>query len=163
MLSGTLHKLFHWGIWLKGLHALLELVGGAALAFISTAKIAQITAALTQEELNQDPKDFIANYLNQAAAQLSLSSKTFAAVYLLVHGAVKLFLVVGLLKNKHWAYPAALTVFGIFILYQIYRFAVAPSWPLILLTLFDLVVIWLIWQEYQFRKNFKSTDDSLQN
>jgi uncharacterized membrane protein len=57
--------------------------------------------------------------------------------------------VIALLKNKLWAYPWSLVVLGSFILYQIYRFTFTHSLALIVLTVFDLAVIWLIWREYQ--------------
>jgi uncharacterized membrane protein len=67
----------------------------------------------------------------------------------LSHGIVKLFLVVGLLRNKLWAYPAAIVVFVLFIAYQLYRLSSAPSPLLVLLTVFDVVVIGLTWHEYR--------------
>jgi uncharacterized membrane protein len=62
---------------------------------------------------------------------------------------VKLFLVAGRLRNKLWAYPASLVVMGLFIVYQIYRFSYTHGWGLIVLSVFDIVVIWLIWHEYR--------------
>jgi len=38
---------------------------------------------------------------------------------------------------------------GGFIVYQIYRFTLTGSIALIALTVFDLIVIWLIWLEYR--------------
>jgi len=64
---------------------------------------------------------------------------------------VKIFLVAGLLRNRRWAYPAALAVFGTFILYQVYRFSYTHSLGLVALTIFDLAVMWLIWREYRLR------------
>ena len=43
-------------------------------------------------------------------------------------------------------------VLGLFILYQLYRMTFAPSPMLAGLTVFDLVVVWLIWHEYRVRK-----------
>ena len=49
----------------------------------------------------------------------------FGAVYLLLHGAVKVVLVTALLLNKLWAYPCMIVVLLIFIGYQMYRIALA--------------------------------------
>lgn len=62
---------------------------------------------------------------------------------------VKLFVVLALLKNKLWGYPAALTVFGGFVVYQVYRFTLTGGIGLIALTLVDLIVMWFIWLEYR--------------
>ena len=89
------------------------------------------------------------NFLVSAARHLSLASEHFAAIYLLIHGAIKIALVGALLKHKLWAYPIAGVVFGVFIIYQIYRFTLTHGVGLIALSLFDLVVIWLICLEYR--------------
>jgi uncharacterized membrane protein len=62
---------------------------------------------------------------------------------------VKLILVAGLLRNRPWAYPASLVVLGLFIAYQLYRLSFAFSVGLVLLTVFDAVIIVLIWHEYR--------------
>lgn len=148
----TLDRFFYASIWLKGLHAVFEILGGVALLLTSPAFIMRVVAMVTQDEIAQDPNDFIANALRNAAQQISVSSERFAAVYLLSHGVVKVFLVAGLLRNRPWAYPASLAVFGAFIAYQVYRFTLTHSIGLVALTLFDLVVMWLIWREYRLRE-----------
>ena len=60
---------------------------------------------LTQHELSEDPNDFIARHLLGYTHGLTGSAVTFAAVYLLVHGIVKIVLVAALLRNQLWAYP----------------------------------------------------------
>jgi len=119
------------------------------LAFVSAGTITKLIVSLVQEELREDPHDIIANYLFTFAQQLSVKTKTFAALYLLSHGVVKLILVAELLREKLWAYPASLVVLGLFIAYQAYRFTLTHSLGLIALTLFDLLVIVLIWHEYR--------------
>ncbi len=145
----NIHRAFEISIIIKGIHATLEVVGGVLLYFVSTSAIAALVVRFTQEELSQDPSDFVSNYLLHAAQSFSVSSKSFAAFYLVSHGVIKLFLVAGLLRNKQWAYPASLMVLGLFIAYQIYRFTFTHSLALIALTVFDLVVVWLIWHEYK--------------
>jgi uncharacterized membrane protein len=140
---------FQISIWLKGLDAGLEIVGGVALFLVSRGLIIRVVALLTQDELAEDPHDLIANYLLNAAKHLSVSSKQFMAFYLLAHGVPKLLLVGALLRRKLWAYPIAIIAFGAFILYQLYRFTFTHSIGLIALSVFDLAVIWLIWLEYR--------------
>ena len=144
----NIHRLFEISVLLKGLHALLEVVGGLFLLFISTGTIAQSLTWLTQDELVEDPHDIIARYFIHAGEQLS-AGKQFASLYLLSHGLIKLALVIGLLKNKLWAYPWSIIVLGLFMIYQVYRYTYTHAIGLILLTLFDVVVLWLIWHEYR--------------
>jgi uncharacterized membrane protein len=142
-------QVFEFSVLFKGAHALIECIGGLALAFVNRGLITSLVNRLTQEELIEDPHDFIATHLKSFAEGFSVSSQNFYAFYLLSHGIVKVFLVIGLLRNKIWAYPASIIVLGLFIAYQIYRFIDTGSYGLIALTLFDVIVIALIWHEYR--------------
>jgi uncharacterized membrane protein len=144
-----IHRIFQVSVVLKGLHALVECVGGAALYFVSTKTIVNWVGLLTQEELVEDPNDFVATHLLSAAQHLSVGTETFYAFYLLTHGLVKVLLVIGLLKEKLWAYPASLAVLAAFIAYQVYRYSYTHSIGLVVLTVFDLVVTWLVWHEWR--------------
>lgn len=143
-----IHQIFQLSVLLKGAHALIECAGGIALAIVSTSTIANLVNALTQEELIEDPKDFVATHMLALAQNFSIQAKHFYAFYLLSHGVVKLLLVVGLLRGKLWSYPASLIVLGLFILYQLYRFSYTRGVGLIALTAFDILVMILIWHEY---------------
>jgi uncharacterized membrane protein len=144
-----IHQIFEVSVLLKGAHALMECIGGVALAVVSTGTIAALVNTLTQEELIEDPNDFVATHLLVLAQNFSVSSQHFYAFYLLSHGLVKIFLVIGLLKNKLWSYPTSLAVMSLFIFYQLYRFFYTRSLGLIVLTVFDLIVMVLIWHEYR--------------
>lgn len=143
-----IYRIFEVSVLLKGAHAAIECVGGLMLAFVTTTSIAGWINRLTQEELVEDPNDFVATHLLSMAHGFSVNTKNFYAFYLLSHGIVKLALVIGLLRNKLWAYPASLVVLALFILYQLYRFYYTQSIGLVVLTVFDLIVMALIWHEY---------------
>jgi uncharacterized membrane protein len=144
-----IHQIFVISVLLKGAHALIECIGGVALYLVSTNTIAALINRATQEELLEDPKDFVATHLLTAAQQFSVGTKTFYAFYLLSHGLIKVLLVVGLLRNQLWSYPASLVALAAFIAYQVYRFSYTHSVGLVLLTVFDLIVIALIWHEWR--------------
>ncbi len=160
MQEQNIYRLFKISVILKGLHAIIEIVGGVLLYYISTTMIVNLVANLTQETLRDDPSDLIAQYLLTSAQEFSVSAKSFAAFYLLSHGVIKIFLVAGLLQNKQWAYPSSLAVLGAFIVYQMYRYTHTHSLGLIVLTVFDLVVMWLIWHEYQRVRHHQSLTES---
>jgi uncharacterized membrane protein len=144
-----LDRAFEVGIILKGLNGLAELVGGLLLLFATPGSIRRLAVVLTQGELSEDPHDIIARYLLHTASGLTGSAVHFGAVYLLLHGAVKVVLVIALLLNKLWAYPSMIVVLLIFIGYQLYRIALQPSAGLVLLTAFDAVIVALTWREYR--------------
>lgn len=107
---------------------------------------------LTKGELQEDPTDFVAHHLVNFFHHLSLSTKHFAAIYLLAYGLVKMGLVAALQRGKLWAYPTALTVLGLFLCYQIYRFSHNHSLGLAFVSLLDFIILAVIWRDYQYLK-----------
>ena len=135
MQERRIHQIFVVSVSLKGLHAIVEIIGGAALYFFSTDTIARWLGEI-------DRHDWIARHF-------PASEQRFFAFYLLSHGLVKSVLVVGLLREKLWAYPASVAVFGLFIAYQLYRYSWTHDIALIGLSIFDLFVIALALHEYR--------------
>jgi uncharacterized membrane protein len=144
-----IHRFFQITIIGKGIDGLLEIVGGVLLIFFSHARINRIVTWLTQHELSEDPHDFIANHLIQMAHSLSVAGQIFIAIYLLSHGIIKLVLIIALLRRKLWAYPLAIVFFALFIIYQMYRYALSQSFWMLALSILDLIVILLTWLEYR--------------
>jgi uncharacterized membrane protein len=147
-----LHTAFEAGITLKGVDGLLEIAGGVLLWRVNRATLNRIVAGLTQHELSEDPHDFIARHLVEASRHFGYGERSFAALYLLVHGVVKVALVAALWANKLWAYPAMMAVIFAFAVYQVYRFTDTPTLALAGLTVFDVAVLGLTWVEYRRRK-----------
>jgi len=83
------------------------------------------------------------------ARAFSVESQHFYAFYLVTHGLLKLAVVVGLLREKLWAYPACFVVFTAFIVYQLYRYSYTHDLGLILLSILDAFVILLAIHEYR--------------
>jgi uncharacterized membrane protein len=135
MQEKRIHQAFVVSVAAKGLHALIEIAGGIALYLFSSAAIANWIDHVDKSEW--------------LARHFPLSEQGFYAFYLLSHGLVKAVLVVGLLKEKLWAYPASIVVFGLFIAYQLYRYSFTHESGLILLSIFDLFVIALAVHEYR--------------
>jgi uncharacterized membrane protein len=89
----------------------------------------------------------------KTAQSLSIGQKSAASIYLLSHGAVKLFLVVMVLRERSWAYPAFMIALALLITYQSYQLALAFSPWLAALTLFDFAILWMTWHEYRFHRS----------
>jgi uncharacterized membrane protein len=157
MREKTIHRIFDISVALKGAHALIEILGGLALYLVSTETIVGIINRYSQDQLVEDPHDFIATHLLKFAEGFSVEKHDFYAFYLLSHGLVKLIVVAGLLREKLWAYPASFVVFGAFIAYQLYRYSYTHDLSLILLSIFDLFVIALAVHEYRLVKHHLPT------
>ncbi len=148
-----IHEVYMISIGLKGAFALLQIVLGLMLLY--TKSVVEFILELVQNELIEDPNDFFATHF-RSILNPSPEAQVFGGLYLLSHGAIKLVLIVGLLRNKLWAYPASLAVFALFILYQMIRYFRTYSVWLLVLTVLDLIVMWLIWHEY--RRALKSAE-----
>lgn len=146
----NLHLAFDVSLWLKGAFALLEIAGGVLAYFVTQQFVVEAATVVTQGELAEDPHDLVANYLMHAAQGFSVSAQHFTAAYLLGHGVVKLWLIIGLLRERLWYYPVALVAFALFIAYQLYRYQITHSVWLLLLTVLDIVVIGLTWHEWRY-------------
>lgn len=148
-----LRRLFKIGVLLKGVDGLLETAGGILFLLVSRGELNRIIVHLTRPELLEDPDDLIANGLRHAFSHLSSSGKLFGSVYLLAHGAIKIFLVICLLRGKLWSFPTAIAVLLGFIGYQLYRLATHFSWVMVFLTVLDAVIVLLIRHEYVYLRH----------
>jgi uncharacterized membrane protein len=143
----TLHDAFEVSILLKGIDGIAELIGGILLLIVPPDTIQNIFLFFARDELAEDPKDFVANHLLHFVERFSTQS-TFYSWLFIIHGAVKIFLVAALSKNKLWAYPAAIAAFSLFVLYQLYQMTFDYSTLLLIITVIDLAVIALTAHEY---------------
>lgn len=146
--QAVLHVVFRIAILGKGMDGGLETAGGIVLLLASRQYIRDVVQAAFRHELFEDPNDLVAGYLVQLAAGLSTSTKTFAAIYLLAHGVVKLGLATAIWRNRLWAYPLAGAALFLFVIYQFTRFIFTHSVVLLLLTFVDIVIIGLLPSEY---------------
>lgn len=149
--ESRIHQVFLLTLAVKAVDAVLEMAGGLALLLINAEALQHRALVLISKYLVLHPQDRIFHWLADTAANFSLDAKTFAGIYLASHGVVKLALVVGLWRNQAWAYPVSLIVFAGFIAYQTYRFTFTHSAFLIVLTVFDLIVMALVWHEWRYR------------
>lgn len=148
-----LERVFQISLVLKGLDGVLEIIGGVLFLFVRPEQLDRLVRTLTQHELSEDPGDFIANALVHASGGLTPSASWFAAAYLLLHGLVKVVLVWAVLKDKLWAYPWMIAFLLLFIAYQTYQLLTAFTIGMLLLTLFDLFIVWFTAREYRIHKH----------
>lgn len=143
-----LDKVFEYGIILKGVSGLAELLAAIFLLFVKPEEIHGFVAFITQKELLDDPNDWVSNFIVHSAAGIYSGTVTFAIIYLLVHASIKLTAVIGILRKQLWAYPFSLITLGVLVIYQFYSIFEKFSIGMVLLTAFDLFILWLIWREY---------------
>ena len=150
--SSLLHESFEVGIAVKGFDGLLEFLGGAIIFFMKPSQMNDLVRKICEHLLARAPHSAVALHVFNASQNMTDSSIKFAALYLLSHGLVKALLVICLWMNKLWAYPLTIAVFGAFAVYQVFRFTHTHSWALLVLTVFDVLIILLTWNEYRHQR-----------
>lgn len=147
----TIYRVFEASIIGKGVFALIDICAAVFLYLFGPSFAANMATIVAQGELLEDPDDRVAQFFLHLANYLSTGTTTFAMWYLLVHGLINAVFVAGLLMGKHWAYIFALGAMSTFVTYQTYRLIIGFSPWLFALTLFDIVVTYLIWHEYRYK------------
>ena len=144
-----IHRLFVLSLTIKGFHALAEIAGGLALYWLGATEIVRWLGRAARE--SADP---LAALAAEFARTFSASEHDFYSFYLVSHGAVNFGLVFGLLRQERWAYPATLAALSAFIAFQLHRYAHTRDVGLIALTILDLIVMGLTWNEYRLRRRY---------
>lgn len=141
--------MFLIGVFLKGLDGVLETLGGLIFLFLKHGALEKFARIVFKGELAEEPHDIIANYLINLAAHTSRDTEFFAAIFLLVHGTIKISIITGLYWRKLWIYPLAEIILSLFVLYQLYRFSHTSSVLLIFISIVDIFIIFLIRTEHK--------------
>ncbi|MGN6742308.1 MAG: DUF2127 domain-containing protein [Amnibacterium sp.] len=153
----VLDLVFLIGVALKGLDGLGELLLGFPLLFLSHSQVTSLARHLTAEELTEDPHDLVANLLLHGAAHAGQGALLFVGLYLLVHGVVKLAIVLALIWGKERVYPWAIGALALFAAFQTVEFVLHPSVSVALLTALDVLIIGLTWREWRRHHSLRET------
>ena len=147
----AVHWLFDVAVALKAIDGVLEVAAGYFLVF-KPGWIGPAAVGWAVDLMLHDPASRLAHLIAKWGDALTLDTEHFASSYLIAHGAAKVFIAWGLFREKLWAFPTALVVFGLLILFQLHRYWHTHSPTLAVLVLLDVAVCYLIWREYGFRR-----------
>jgi uncharacterized membrane protein len=144
-----LHDLFEGTLVVKGILAGAEAAAGIGLFALPNEHISNFAGWLARYEIAHDRHEWLVGALERGLAGFSIQSQHFYAFYLTAHGVLKLAMVFLLARKVPWAYPASIAVLAGFIAYQTQQWLATGAMPLLLFTLFDLLVIALVWREWR--------------
>lgn len=145
----ALDRLFRFALLVKGIDGALELIGAVVLLAISGQAVHRLVADVMARDLIGPPDGTLARHLVAGTEEFASGNRTFAVAYLGLHGVVKLLLVVALLREWVPAYPVAVVVLGVFVVYEIYRAVHTGSIVLPFLAALDIAIIVLVVREYR--------------
>ncbi len=146
--ESEIHTVFDVTLLLKGLHAAAELLGGLLLYAVGPGGVVRVARYFLGDELQEQPRDAVANYFLRLAESLGGTAHAFAVLYLLIHGVINMAIVIALWKEKLWAYPASLAALMAFVVYQCYLLSFGFSFWMFAFTVLDIAIVLLVWHEY---------------
>ncbi|MCF7553484.1 DUF2127 domain-containing protein [Pseudonocardia sp. WMMC193] len=141
-------RLFRIALVVKGVDGAAELLGALLLTVVSGATVHRLVAEVLARDLLGDPDGSLARHFVAGTSEFVSGDRTFAVLYLALHGVVKLALVVALLRKWLPAYPVAVLVLGAFVVYEILRAVHTGSIVLPFLAALDVAIIVLVIREY---------------
>jgi uncharacterized membrane protein len=160
--QSKLDRAFYIGLWAKAIDGCIELIGGLFLLFVKAGQLKAFAQNLAAGLLDQDRDDFIYRAASHYLGHLTGGSLRFAAIYLVGDAVVKLVLIYEVMHKRYWAYLGLIVVLSILVLYQTYRVIIGHSILLTLLTLFDVLIIYLSAKEYGNRRRNRPANPTQQ-
>jgi uncharacterized membrane protein len=144
----ALHYAYLAAILVKGFDGAVEALAGLILVVTGPERIYEWVIRLTAPELTGHHPALHA--IRSGATRLEASSHEFVIVYLLVHGLLKLGIVVALLRGGgRWLFPMASLILAGFVAYMSWRLTMHWSGWLLGFALFDLLTLALVLNEWR--------------
>lgn len=143
-------RLFRIAVAIKGIDGGAQLLASLVLIVLPPTVVTGLANAAITRDLLGDPKGLLAAHLQEAAGHFAAGgTRWFAIIYLLLHGIIKLALVIALLRRVLPAYPVAVVVLAAFVAYELVRAVHTHSIALPFFAALDIVIIVLVVREYR--------------
>ena len=144
-----LDRLFRLALVLKGLDGAAELVVALVLAAVPEATVHRVVADVLARDLLGSAHGALARHVATVTDAFATGDRTFAVVYLGLHGVVKLALVGALSARWLPAYPVAAAVLTAFVVYELWRAVITGSLLLPGLAALDVAIVVVVVREYR--------------
>ena len=146
--SPLLHYAYLGAILIKGFDGAAEALAGLVIAITGPERLYEWVIRLTAPELTGHHPALHA--IRTGATKLAESSHEFVIFYLLVHGLLKLGIVMALLRGGgRWVFPVASLILTGFIVYMSWRLSIRWSDWLLGFALFDFLTLALVLNEWR--------------
>ena len=143
---------FDLALIVKAINGALEVIAALLVLYVPPAFVIRLAEFATGGELSQDPGDFIATSIRNAAQAFAVHTHYLLALYLALHGIIKVLLVIGIFAKKKIAYPLFMIALALFGAYEAYRGFVLHELLLQALAIFDLAL--LVLTSYEYRRRY---------
>ena len=149
---------FDIALVLKAINGALEVLAALLALLVPPSVVIWLAEFATAGELAQDADDPIALAIHNAAQSFALHSHVLLALYLALHGIVKVMLVIGIFAGKKIAYPLFMAALAVFGTYEAYRGFIRHELLLQALAIFDFGL--LVLTSYEYRQRYPAAISS---
>lgn len=158
--SSLLHRAYLVAILIKGIDGALEGLAGMIIVIAGRQRLDEWVLRLTAPELaGRHPA---LHAIQRGAERLAEGPHAFLIFYLLVHGLVKVGIVIALFKGGgRWVFPVASLILAGFVMYMSWRLTIRWSDWLLGFAIFDLVTLALVLIEWRSRQLLESTSSRI--
>lgn len=137
--------LFHLGMWWRIIYGFLRIIIAVLLLQHVGTPVSDIFLKLMSHELIQDPNDRVIQMVNHLPYLVTY----YLAFYFMFWGVMDIFMSILLLRHQLWAFPVAIYMIVVFIVYELFRFFHTHSLMLLAVIGMDVFIIWIIKREYK--------------
>ena len=144
-----LHYVYLGAILIKGIDGALEAVAGIVIALAGPERFYAWLIRISAPELAGGGHPAL-HAIRNGAQRLAEGSHEFVVFYLLVHGLLKLGVVIALLKGGgRWVFPVAAVILAGFVAYLSWHLAERWSGWVLSFALFDFLTLALVLNEWR--------------
>ncbi len=141
--------LFRFSMWWRIIYGFLRLILGTTLLKITGQPLSEFIYTLMSHELTGKMSDVILSKLYILFEIHDFTISYFIALYFIFWGTIDIVLSLCLLHHIRQAFPIAMVIIALFILYGIVRFTFTHSLVLSVVIIIDIGILYLINHEYQ--------------
>ncbi len=142
---------FDLALGVKVVNGVLEMFVAFLILLVPANLILKLATFATGGEIAQDANDYIASSILSMAQTYAVHTHYLLALYLVLHGGVKVALAVGIFMKKKIAYPLFIVALVVFGAYEAFRGFVLHERLLQLFAVLDLALLFLTAHEYRRR------------
>jgi uncharacterized membrane protein len=148
-------RLFDVTLIVKGVAAVVDLVAAAVIFTTGSELAIRFFAKVTTLVTDFEGDGVVSQYLSLQPGSITTFDIWFITGYLAIHGIINIVLVEGIWFRRQWAYTKAMRILLLFFVYQCVRLFFVWSYWLFIITLYDLVVLLLLYNEYRHAEQAK--------
>lgn len=145
----TLSWLFRASMWWRIFYGALRVALGVTLLKMIGARFSDIIYLLMSHEFTGKAGDAVLEQLYKLFETHQFTVTYFIAGYFLFWGSIEIVLSYCLLRHRLWAFPIALALIALFIIYSMFRYTYTHSLTLLGIIIIDIVIMYIIHREYR--------------